>query len=268
MDLTFISKRKAKKISKKKNYDKEIIPEFQKELETKNEHNYELVKVPKSSKKIVVFLILIILFLIGFLVYHFVTFDHSEPRVETKIEEVVSENIVFLGDSITAFYDLEKYFPDEPVVNSGVGENTTDDILEDMKNRVYQYNPSKVFLLIGTNDLQNGKTPEEIFDNIKRIVEGIQENRPKAKIYLESISPVNHNFERNGAQNRQNEDIKEINEKIKKYCTDEHLTYIDLYSALEDENGDLRAEYTTEGLHLSEEGYAVVTETIEKYLPE
>ena len=173
-----------------------------------------------------------------------------------------------MGDSITEMYDLEKYFPDDPVVNSGVGGNTTDDILEDMQQRVYQYNPSKVFLLIGTNDLQDGKTPDEIFENIKRIVEGIQENRPEAKIYLESIYPVNRNFENSGAQDRHNEDIKEINKKIEEYCMEEDLTYIDLYSVLEDENGDLRAEYTNEGLHLSEEGYDIVTETLKKYLYE
>ena len=236
----------------------------------RNRKRYRQV-VPKKSIS-PLFLFLFHLSILGnfFLVGHYITFDHNKVRVETKTRKVVtvSPNYLFLGDSITDFYDLEKYFPDDPVVNSGVGGNTTDDILEDMQQRVYQYNPSKVFLLIGTNDLQDGKTPDEIFENIKRIVEGIQENRPEAKIYLESIYPVNRNFENSGAQDRHNEDIKEINKKIEEYCMEEDLTYIDLYSVLEDENGDLRAEYTNEGLHLSEEGYDIVTETLKKYLYE
>ena len=258
---------KARKNSKKK-------PNYLNKVNTsrtdRNRKKYRQVVQKKSMSPLFIFLFFLSILGNVFLIGHYITFDHNKVRVETKTRKVatVSPNYLFLGDSITDFYDLEKYFPDEPVVNSGVGGNMTDDILEDMKNRVYQYNPSKVFLLIGTNDLQDGKTPEEIFDNIKKIVEGIKENRPKAKIYLESITPINHNFERNGAQDRQKEDIEEINEKIKKYCVDENLTYIDLYSTLEDENGNLRAEYTTEGLHLSEEGYDVVTEIIEKYLYE
>lgn len=236
----------------------------------RNRKRYRQVVPKKSISPLFLFLFLLSILGNFFLVGHYITFDHNKVRVETKTRKVVtvSPNYLFLGDSITEMYDLEKYFPDDPVVNSGVGGNTTDDILEDMQQRVYQYNPSKVFLLIGTNDLQDGKTPDEIFENIKRIVEGIQENRPEAKIYLESIYPVNRNFENSGAQDRHNEDIKEINKKIEEYCMEEDLTYIDLYSVLEDENGDLRAEYTNEGLHLSEEGYDIVTETLKKYLYE
>ena len=236
----------------------------------RNRKRYRQVVPKKSISPLFLFLFLLSILGNFFLIGHYITFDHNKVRVETKTRKVVtvSPNYLFLGDSITEMYDLEKYFPDDPVVNSGVGGNTTDDILEDMQQRVYQYNPSKVFLLIGTNDLQDGKTPDEIFENIKRIVEGIQENRPEAKIYLESIYPVNRNFENSGAQDRHNEDIKEINKKIEEYCMEEDLTYIDLYSVLEDENGDLRAEYTNEGLNLSEEGYDIVTETLKKYLYE
>ena len=63
------------------------------------------------------------------------------------IDNLKSEytNYLFLGDSITDFYDLDEYYKDLPVVNSGVSGNTTADILNDMKNRVYNYNPSKYF---------------------------------------------------------------------------------------------------------------------------
>ena len=182
----------------------------------RNRKRYRQVVPKKSISPLFLFLFLLSILGNFFLVGHYITFDHNKVRVETKTRKVVtvSPNYLFLGDSITEMYDLEKYFPDDPVVNSGVSGDATHDILEDMEKRVYQYNPSKVFLLIGTNDLQDGKTPDEIFENIKRIVEGIQENRPEAKIYLESIYPVNRNFENSGAQDRHNEDIKEINKKI------------------------------------------------------
>ena len=273
MDLTFISKRKAKKISKKKN-DEKIMKDPKKEnfegLEEKEEKIYEPVKVSKSSKKIVIFLILVILLLSGFLAYHFVTFDHSEPRVETKIEEVVPENIVFLGDSITDFYDLDKYYEEYHVVNSGINGNETHDILGDMNGRIYQYNPSKVFILIGTNDLQRDKSIDEIVDNIKKIVEGIEDNRPQAQIYIESIYPINNTdaekIDHNMVGKRTNEDIKEINDKLESYCKEKNITYIDLYNLLVDDEDNLKEEYTNEGLHISDEGYEVITEKIKEYL--
>ena len=39
-----------------------------------------------------------------------------------------------------------------PVVNSGVSGDKTNDILDNMEERIYRYNPSKVVILVGTND--------------------------------------------------------------------------------------------------------------------
>lgn len=176
-------------------------------------------------------------------------------------------NYLFLGDSITEYYDLDKYFPDMPVVNSGIAGDTTDDILSDMKGRVYDYNPSKVFILIGTNDMLEDKTNEEIVNNIKEIVNGIKENRSEAEIYIESIYPVNRSMDRRlyMVGSRQNKDIIEINKMIKEYCDEEGLTYINTYDELLDEDGNLKKDYSEDGLHLSSEGYEVVTESLEKY---
>ena len=60
-----------------------------------------------------------------------------------------------------------------------------------MYNRVYKYNPSKVFLLIGTNQIPMGDSDDKIIDGIKHIIDDIRENRPYAKIYIESIYPIN-----------------------------------------------------------------------------
>ena len=254
------------------NLEDEIENIFKKKNTSSKNRIKKTIIVEKKvyPKKTIGVLVILLLLSIGFSIYHFVTFDHNKVKIEVKKKivekDVIPENIVFLGDSLTEFYDLEKFYPDSKFVNSGIGGNVTDNILEDMEKRVYQYNPSKVFLLIGTNDLQQGKSADEIFDNIKEIMVGIKNNRPKAELYIESLYPVNREIKNNGAQNRHNEDIKEINEKIEKYCNKENITYIDMYSLLEDENGNLKEEYTQEGLHLSQEGYKIVTEKISTYL--
>ena len=195
--------------------------------------------------------------------------SEDEKQTYEKELETIKEgytNYLFLGDSITEFYDLDKYFPNLPVVNSGIISNTTEDILNDMKNRVYNYNPSKVFILIGTNDLRDDRSVDEIVNNIKKIIEEIKENRKETEIYLESIYPVNEKVNKKGVEGRKNEDIKEINNQLEKYAKKENITYINIYNKLVDDEGLLNEDYTTEGLHINEDGYKIITKELEKYL--
>ncbi len=232
----------------------------------RNKRKYVTVNKKKSYSPL--FLFIFFLSILGnvFLIGHYITFDHNKVKIETKEVIKPSPNYLFLGDSITEMYDLEKYFPDDPVVNSGVSGDATHDILEDMEKRVYQYNPSKVFLLIGTNDLAQEKSPEEIFDNIKEMIERIQENRPEAEIYIESVYPVNETLDTEMVGKRKNEDIRSLNDLLQNYCQEEDLVYIDVYEELIDANGQLTEEYTKEGLHLNENGYQVVTDILKEYI--
>lgn len=186
---------------------------------------------------------------------------------------VVDDNYVFLGDSITDWYDLDKYFEGLPVVNSGVSGYSTNNILNNMNKMVYQYNPSKVFILIGINDLELKVDDDVVVNNIRKIIQGIKKNRRYAKIYVESIYPINNSDDDkiegsiiNG--NRKNSDIIDINNKLVKLTKEEGATYIDLYKELVDDNSLLKIEYTVDGLHLSSEGYEKVTEVLRKYINE
>lgn len=186
---------------------------------------------------------------------------------------VVDDNYVFLGDSITDWYDLDKYFEGLPVVNSGVSGYSTNNILNNMNKMVYQYNPSKVFILIGINDLELKVDDDVVVNNIRKIVQGIKKNRRYAKIYVESIYPINNSDDDkiegsiiNG--NRKNSDIIDINNKLVKLAEEEGVTYIDLHKELVDDNGLLKIEYTVDGLHLSSEGYEKVTEVLREYINE
>lgn len=183
------------------------------------------------------------------------------------------ENIVFYGDSITDFYNLDKFYKDLPVINSGTSGFQTKDLIKLVEERVYKYNPTKVFMMIGTNDIAfTDLTNEEIVENIKKIIDMIKENRPKADLYIESIYPVNRNTEGNDVVSlfmvniRKNERIREINKLLKEACKDEKVPYIDMYDLLADENGDIKLDYTVDGLHISENGYKVITKKLMEYI--
>lgn len=243
-----------------------------KELQEKNEvkkkskwKRFQSFITPSFKK--VTFLLLIILIL------NFVFFK-QEPRFhfndflkKTFSEKrLISNNYVFLGDSITAGYPLEDYYEDLFVVNSGVGGYTTNDILDNLDRMVYRYNPSKIFLLIGTNDHNQGKDPKEIVENIEKIVDKIHKKRPYSKMYIESVYPINDkDFDKTG---RNNDAINDMNKLIQKLCKKKSITYIDVHSHLLDKDKKLKKKYTYDGLHLNELGYVKVTNVILPYLEE
>ena len=212
----------------------------------------------------------LVLLIIGssYLYYNHIKY---EPKIVTKTvtKYVGGENIVFVGDSITYQYNLKDYYDDKyHLVNSGIDGNTTSDILNDMENRIYRYNPTKVVLLIGTNDVPY-KSEKEIENDIKTIIDNIIDNRPNCEIYLESIYPVNdtddEKISHNMVKKRKNEKIMNINKELKSLAKNEKkVTYINMYDYLLDENGNLKIEYTKEGLHLNNDGYKVVTKVLKE----
>lgn len=178
------------------------------------------------------------------------------------------QNYVFLGDSITYGYQLDEFYDDYYVVNSGVSGDVTGDILNDLENRVYKYNPTKIFLLIGINDIKNKENNKVINSNIKKIVRKINKNRPYAKIYIESVYPVNEKKLGSSYSEISNKKITNLNKLIKQLCEDYDMTYIDVGSALVDDNGSLKEKYTEDGLHLNGLGYYKVTKALKKYVKE
>ena len=226
----------------------------------------EKIKLHKYYLTVIVIMFIIIIIMLILLL----TKDNTNFTNPYEVKFDANDNFLFLGDSITELYPLEEYYDNLPVVNSGISGNKTTDILNDMKTRVYQYNPTKVFLLIGTNDLNS--TDEDIvdvtFDNIKEIINEIKENRSDATIYVESVYPVNSVIENNVVTNRTNKKVKELNKKLSNYCDEESCEYINLYDDLIDEEGNLKTEYTEDGLHLNSLGYVVITRELLLYLNE
>lgn len=264
LDTSFMEKKDKKKV--KKIVDEVVpVPKVDDVYEEKN-----------KSTLIIVLLSISCLCFILFIAYHYLFFDHSEKiKVITKkediAEKVVDNNYLFLGDSITEQYDLKEYYEGYPVVNSGVSGDFTSSIVENMKKRVYDYNPSKVFLLIGINDLRNGKDVSEIVSNIKEIIKLIKENRPYSEIYLESIYPINKTDDDKISDSVKdiefdNEKIIEVNNLLKDLVKDEKITYVDLYNKLVDDDGNLNISYTKDGLHISSEGYKFITKELMKYI--
>ena len=224
----------------------------------------------KNLKTLVIFIGASFMLLVGILLC---INEQEMIKLSSRVERLErytynKESIVFLGDSITSRCDLNKYFPNYNVYNSGIAGNMTKDILDNMENRVFVYNPTKVFILIGTNDLvYSGLDNDGIKNNIEEIINKIYEKNSNTKIYLESIYPVNNSLNKEIVETRTNDNIKDLNNKIEKICNNK-CTYINMYDNLTDKNGNMKRIYTVDGLHLNKIGYKVITNKLIKYLDE
>lgn len=179
--------------------------------------------------------------------------------------------IVFLGDSLTEFFRIEEFFHAHNPYNRGIAADTSADVLERLQTNVIDLKPRKVFLQIGTNDLNSIKKnrKETTVANIKTILTKLRENLPEAEIFFISLYPVNRKakfFSPFFVGKRKNEDIVVINSEIKSFCKQNSFLYIDVYSHLLDEKGNLDANYTFEGLHLNFEGYRKIAEILKPHL--
>lgn len=214
-------------------------------------------------------IVLFILLILSFISFRY-TINKNKEKSPYDIEVKHNDNFVFLGDSITDWYPIKELYDDLPIINSGVAGYTTDDILENLDDMVTIYNPTKVFILIGTNDIEKDKSEEEISKNIKKIVDNILKKRPNTTIYIESIYPINNTndekINHDIVGKRDNKKIRNINKKIKKYCESKNYTYINMYDELLDKDGNLDLKYTEEGLHLTDLGYLKVTKVLYRYL--
>ncbi len=178
------------------------------------------------------------------------------------------EKIIFAGDSITDGYDLNKYYSydDKLIINSGVSGYKTTNIIKRFNNVIKQYHADKLFLTIGTNDIGAQTSNDVIVSNIEKILKMAREDTPNIKLYYETIYPIDPNT--NAGITRKNVDIRDINQTMKEYCKKNNITYLDVYSILADDNGNLRKEYSKDGLHLNEEGYKAITKYLKKYVEE
>lgn len=156
-------------------------------------------------------------------------------------------HVVFLGDSITQGGLWQEWFAGAPVLNRGIDGETSADLLRRVDSAVLD--PLAVFLLIGTNDLTSGVPLQQIIENVGVLLAEIQRRAPGTPVVVQSVMPRTPRFR---------DDLRLLNRGYRHLVdrSGDHVEYLDLWPALADSDGDLRAEYTEDRLHLNGRGYA------------
>ena len=164
----------------------------------------------------------------------------------------MEKNIIFLGDSITAWNSELKNI--ENSENFGVPGFISKDIVWQLQGDDEKtISGNTVCLMIGVNDIMMGISLEKIISNIEEIVSMLEKRFEK--IILISVLPIdNLNL---------NKEIKELNKNIKKI---ENIIFLDLHNIFLNEHGIIDYRFTTDGAHLSNYGYEILNKEIFKII--
>ena len=198
----------------------------------------------------------------------------EQEKIQTKYRElnqisVIEPDIIFIGDSIIEYYPLQELLgTSKTIVNRGIRGYQTGLLRENLDAHLYGDAVDQIVLLIGTNDIGKDVPMHEALNNLESVIQSISHDYPLSQIKLVSILPVNE--EENFKQIvyiRTNEKIKAWNQAYQDLASAYmQVEYVPVFENLLDQKGQLKADYTTDGLHLSVSGYQALSSTLKKYI--
>ena len=190
--------------------------------------------------------------------------EHTPQRTAQFAKEpVVTGRIIFLGNSITEMGNWRKATNDTTVINRGIGGDITYGVLKRLKD-VTDRQPSKLFILLGINDIGKDIPDAVIADNYLKIVKEVHAKCPQTKIYVESILPLNPKMPNFPQHYDKEEHVLSVNKLLKANAQTGNYTFVDIFHLFVDGEGRLKSQYSYEGLHLKPDAYVIWVDYLKK----
>lgn len=189
-------------------------------------------------------------------------------RFDKEIRDLTARNdslwnpyrpaVVFTGSSSIRLWDsLASDFPGCQTVNTGFGGSQASDLLYHLETLVLRYNPLRVAIYEGDNDLAEGKSPGRVLRDIRAIVAGIRSRYPGMPVVLIAAKPSISRWKMRGKYGRMNRKLSRLAEK------DPLLTFADVWNPML-HNGELdESLFIEDGLHMNAKGYRIWKEVLE-----
>ncbi|PKQ60865.1 hypothetical protein BZG02_17860 [Labilibaculum filiforme] len=163
----------------------------------------------------------------------------------------MKNKIAFLGDSLTEGGTWEVYFPAYQISNFGISGERSDEIL-DRLDMVLFWEPAKIFVMMGVNDLGDGLSYQKVLENYQKLFSLLKEHA-HIELIVQSLLPTNETLFKSA--NFDGMRILELNYHLRDLCEKEKITYVDLYTAFSTYSYQMIKDYTIDGLHLNNAGY-------------
>ena len=216
---------------------------------------------------------LILKHLLLFLCFSFVTenaisqdplrFRNKIESYKTADESVDYKNVVvFTGSSSILFWKtLGTDFPEYNVINRGFGGSQFSDLIYFSDQLILQYQPKKVFIYEGDNDLAEQKSVETILKDAHYLVSKIRRTLPNVEFFFIAPKP-------SVARWNLKDEYLNLNGQMKKWCdSDDHLYFVDVWTPMCDENGEVYPDlFIGDKLHMNAKGYAIWGDIVKPFL--
>lgn len=164
------------------------------------------------------------------------------------------------------------------IYNRGIGGTTTADLLQSMDTCIFDLQPSKLFINIGSNDIggsgPGGYSKKNLIANYDKILDKIKARLPRCEVFVMAYYPINADADFGVASShkgsmfatRTNANILDANEAIQHLAKQHEVNFIDVNEGLTDAAGNLKPEFSVEGVHLWPNAYEVILDNLKKYL--
>lgn len=184
----------------------------------------------------------------------------------TAVDRSYFANVCFLGDSLTQ--GMQIYSTGLPEASfcayKGIGPNAVvnsttctrrDGVQEIPMEVLTAQQPKVLYILLGTNVLNRDGDYSSFLTYYRLMLDMIAQALPNTQIYVQSITPVRPEV-RASHPGLYKERLCEINDELSAIALEKGCVFLNLWEALADENGDLKAEYAqNDGYHVKPEGY-------------
>lgn len=188
--------------------------------------------------------------------------------------------ILFTGSSLMEQFPINEIAMSMGITkvlyNRGIGGTTTDEFLEHINTVLLDLEPSKVFINIGTNDINPRNDgvywQDHLLANYEKILQIIKERLPQTEVYMMAYYPINPDlpdapeWTKFAFQTRTNAAINDTNEKLAALAPKYGCHFIDCNDGIKDEQGRHKAEFSKEGMHMYPAAYVEVFKALRQYL--
>lgn len=182
-------------------------------------------------------------------------------RIQQNAKGAKPNQTVFFGDSLIQGYNLARYFPNETFYNCGVNGATTSLLLYLHDYAIKPYHPSRVVLLIGTNDISSTHKYEllDVVYNVYKLIEIMNVRYNIKDIVLVSPLPIDEQLQ--STEYKSNQKLNFLRKEYAKLAKEfDNVRFVDVFPYFMDDHQQLKNELTTDGLHLNDQGYDVLSE--------
>lgn len=192
--------------------------------------------------------------------------DRWEPAIRDfeareQAEPAAKGGIVFIGSSSIRRWDLEKHFPGLPVTNRGFGGSRIADSTRYADRILLPIEPRVVVLYAGDNDINAGKTPDQVVSDYRAFVAKVHAALPRTRIVFIALKPSLSRWKLVGAMRQANKAIRAIT------AEEPRLAFVDVDAPMIGSDGRPRPQlFAEDGLHLSAEGYKLWTSLVLPHL--